>query len=133
MSKSNYLENALLGHVLGGTVWTRPANLYFALFTQLPTDLDPGIEVAGNGYARKQMVNDNTLFNAPASGQTTNLATIEFPVATGGGQGTIVGFAIFDAASGGNMIYYGALNTPRVINIDDIPVFSPGVLVISED
>lgn len=133
MSKSNYLELKMLAHRYGGPDFTRPANVYFALFTQLPTDADPGVEVSGNGYVRKTMTNDNSLWGTPSAGQIQNVAAVEFAVATPSGWGTVVGVAIFDAVSGGNMLDFGALVTPRVIGAEDIPVLTAGSITVTED
>jgi len=46
-SKSNYLEDELLDHVLGGADWARPATVYIALYTVTPGDAGGGTEVTG--------------------------------------------------------------------------------------
>lgn len=132
MSKSNYLENALLSHELGHSVWTRPANHYFALFTAAPSDGGGGTEISGGGYQRKQMANDGSLWSEPADGEAANAVGIEFTEPTGS-WGTITHFGIFDAASGGNLLRWGALTTPRSISTGFVPFFPVGSLVITED
>lgn len=51
-AKSNYLEDALLNHVLRNTAYTPPTTVYAALYLSDPTDEDKGQEVKGGGYAR---------------------------------------------------------------------------------
>ena len=50
-SKSDYLENEILDHVLGGADYSRPATVYIALYTAAPTDAGGGTEVTGGSYA----------------------------------------------------------------------------------
>jgi hypothetical protein len=116
---SNYLENALLNATLRNTSYTSPATVYAALFTSDPTDAGTGTECTGTGYARTAIT-----FAAPSGGVTTNsAAACEFPQATGD-WGTITHFGIFDALTTGNLLYYGALTTPRVISSGDVFKFS---------
>lgn len=68
------------------------------------------------------MVN-NTANWPNASGATAtknNANAVTFPQATGD-WGTIVAFGIFDASSGGNLLWWGAVNSPagKVINNGD--------------
>jgi hypothetical protein len=80
--KSEYLENAILDHVLGGPDYTRPGTLYIALYTVAPTDAGGGTEVAGGSYARVAVTNNSTNFPAAAGGAKTNGTLIEFAEAT---------------------------------------------------
>ena len=43
---SDYLENALINHIFRNTDFTRPANIYVALFTAAPNDAGGGTEVS---------------------------------------------------------------------------------------
>jgi hypothetical protein len=116
---SNYLENALLNATLRNTSYTSPAIVYAALFTSDPTDAGTGTECSGPGYARKAIT-----FAAPSGGVTTNsAAACEFDQATGD-WGTITHFGIFDALTTGNLLYYGALTTSKVIASGDVFKFS---------
>lgn len=102
MSKSNYAENLVLTTLLlSGTT-------YVALFITDPGETGASGECTGNGYARR-----SAPWGAVASGSITNTADINFPTSTGTWGGTAEYFAIFDALSGGNMLYAGAL-TPSV-------------------
>ena len=127
MSKTNYLETSLLNHVLRNTAYTSPTTVYVALFTVTPDETGGGTEVAGGSYARQTVT-----FTAPAPDSVSNTADVTFPVATAN-WGTIVAFAIMDAASGGNMLYYAALTASRDIFISDQLRFPSGQLVCTED
>ena len=116
---SNYLENALINATLRNTTYTSPTTVYAGLFTTDPTDAGSGSEVSGSGYTRKAIT-----FAAPSNGVTTNsAAAVEFDQATGS-WGTITHFAIFDALTTGNMLYYGALTTSKTIASGDVFKFA---------
>jgi hypothetical protein len=123
---SNYLENALLNATLRNTTYTSPATVYAGLFTTDPTDAGTGSEVSGGSYARKAIT-----FAAPSNGVTTNsAAACEFDQATGS-WGTITHFAIFDALTTGNMLYYGALTTSKTIASGDVFKFATSSVTVT--
>ncbi|PLR72329.1 phage tail fiber protein [Bacillus sp. UMB0728] len=124
---SNYLENKLLDHVLKGTAYTPPSTLYVALFTTDPTDAGTGTEVSGGGYTRR-----TATFNTATNGSISTNADITFPVATAN-WGTVTHTAIFDAATGGNLLFHGALTASKTINIDDQLKISSGSLTVNLD
>jgi hypothetical protein len=125
MSMSDYLENALLNAVLRNTPYTSPSQVYVALFTSDPTDAGTGTEVSGGGYARQPVT-----FNAPSNGQVTNAADILFPIATAS-WGTVTHVGIYDAVTGGNLLFHGALTTSKTISANDQLKIAAGDLSIS--
>ena len=131
-SKSDYLENEILDHVLGNAAYTAPATVYIALFTVAPTDAGGGTEVTGGSYARKAVTNDVTNWPAAASGAKANGTDITFAEATAD-WGTVVAMAIFDAVTAGNMLYWGDLTVSKAINSGDTAKFATGDIDISED
>jgi len=133
MSKSNYLENEILDHVLGGADYTRPATVYVALFTSNPNDDASGTEVSGTNYARKDVTNNATNWPAASGGSKSNGTAITFAQAGSGGWGTVTHFAIFDAVTGGNMLYHGALTTSKSVEEGDTAEFAIGAITITED
>jgi hypothetical protein len=118
-SFSDYLENALLNHVFRNVPLTAPTTARMALFTITPTDAGGGAEVSGGGYARQPIT-----FGAPSGGAISNTAAVTF-TAAGAAFGTIVAFAIFDAASGGNMLAWGPI-TSAVVGDGDSITFAIG-------
>lgn len=132
MSKSNYLENALLALELGHSLWPVPPVHHIALFTSAPNDAGGGVEVSGPGYQRKAMNNDGTLWSAPASGESSNAVAVQF-AEPAGDWGTVTHFAIYDANSGGNLLRWGPITTPRTIGAGFIPFFPVGAMRITED
>lgn len=124
---SDYLENALLDHVLRNTAFTQPAALYLALFSTDPTDAGTGAEVTGGGYTRQAIS-----FNAASGGVTTSDISASFSAA-GTPIGAVSYFAIFDALSGGNMLFHGALTTPREVLVGQTITFAAGAVTVTLD
>lgn len=125
--KTNYLETALLNHVLRNTAFTSPTTIYVALFTVAPDETGGGTEVSGGSYARQTVT-----FTAPSPDSISNVSDVTFPVATAN-WGTIVAFALMDAASGGNMLYFENLTTSRDIFTSDQLRFPSGQIIVTED
>ena len=126
MSKTDYAENAVLDWLLGGAAPTRPTARYVALTTTTPTDAAAGTEVTGGAYARVAAT-----FAAASGGSTSNSGTVTFPTPTAN-WGTVTHFEIWDALSGGNRLYWGALGTAQAINTGNTPSFAAGALVVTE-
>jgi hypothetical protein len=129
MGKTDYLENALLNHFLRNTPTSAPSTVWISLHTTPTTDAGGGTEVAGNGYQRQQAV----FGSPPAAGTLANTTVIVFPTATPSGWGTVTHAAIWDAQSGGNMLWHTALVQPRTVNPSDSLTFQIGQLVVNED
>jgi hypothetical protein len=126
------LENRVMDHILGGSDYTRLANVHLALFTTAPTENGGGVEVAGNGYTRVAIPNNSTNWPASTGGTKTNGAAFTFPVATGS-WGTITHWAIMSAATGGNILFFGALSSAKTIANTDSLSFGVGQISITLD
>lgn len=135
-SKSNYLENVLLDHVLGRAIWTPPTVVYVALSSAVYNEAATGAsfnEITGAGATRVAVANDAA--NWPSSGtssQKSNGTTVTFPAATNAWP-EARSFYLLDALSGGNILYGGDLVTPRTLQAGDTASFGPGAIVITED
>jgi hypothetical protein len=124
---SDYLENKVLDHVLTATSYTAPTTRYLALFTA-DTGLEantPSAEISGGSYARQAVT-----FAAASSGTSATNATVTFPAATGN-WGTITHVAVMDAATSGNVLFWGAVTTSKTIETGDTFQVSSGNLTIS--
>src|SRR5271165_1059661 len=133
-SKFVFSELKALDWLLGAFSYSVPSTLYLALFTVAPTSAGGGTECSGGSYARVAITNNST--NWPAAtgsgpGTKANGTTITFPTATAA-WGTVVAWALYDAASAGNGLYWGTLNSPRAVNTSDTPSFAPAALTITE-
>jgi hypothetical protein len=61
----------------------------------------------------------------------SNNAEVAFPAVTSTPY-TVVGWAIMDAASSGNQLYWGDC-TSTVMSVGDIPRFAPSAITVTED
>jgi hypothetical protein len=129
--KTTYLRNKILDHMLGGGDYTRPATVYLALFTAAPGIGGGGTEVAGGSYARVAVTNDATNWPAASAGQKSNGLALTYAQATAS-WGTVTHAALFDAATGGNMLHFTTLPSPRTVQNGDTPSWAVGSLVLTE-
>ena len=113
-SASNYTEKKCLDHVLKVSAFTQPSNLYVALFTTSPGDDDSGVEVSGGSYARVSF----TDWITAAKRESSNDSEIAFPTPTAS-WGTVVAAGLYDAVSGGNLLFWDELSTSRDVGIGD--------------
>lgn len=123
---SDFAENLYLDHILGNSE-SPPEARYLALYIAAPSDAGGGTEVSGNGYAR-QLVE----FDAAASGAAANSNVPQF-AASGGAWGTVTHFGVFDASSGGNLMFWAPLATSRVVNNGDTLEFAAGDIDVTLD
>lgn len=127
---SDYWENKILDHIFGKGSYTTPT-IYVGLSTADPTDDGSGLaEPSGNGYARTQTSASD--WNAASNGSLDNASDITFAQATGS-WGTITHFALFDAATAGNMLAHSVLSQSKTIINSDTARFQAGDLDISLD
>jgi hypothetical protein len=122
---SNYLENALINATLRNTSFTSPTTVYVGLYITDPTDANTGTEVTGGSYAREAVT-----FGAPSNGVSSNSALIEFNQATAT-WGTVAYMGISDALTSGNLLYYGALTSSKVIENGDVFKFDTAALSVT--
>lgn len=140
-SKSNYLSKKLLEEAAGGVAYTSAANVYLALATTLPDDTTTGstiVETDYASYARTQIGTGNNQTDAwnAATGTTTATVTnknaITFPTATGASTNPILGVAVIDNSSGGNILYWASVTSTAIAN-GDTPKVNAAALSIVED
>jgi hypothetical protein len=119
---SDYAEKLLLDWAMTTGAATRPTAWYVALFTAAPSDSGGGTQVSTGGYARQSVT-----FAAATSpgGTTSNTNTVSF-TATGANYGTVTHIGIFDALTGGNLLWHGAMTTSKTVNDGDTLEFSIG-------
>ena len=127
---STVLANALIDHVLKGSAYTQPTNLYIALYTSTPTDAGGGTEVTGGSYARELENIWDAASGTLAQSQNTN--QIEFVLATLP-WGLVVSFGIHDHLTADQLLIYGALDTPLNILSGESPRFPEGDLICTCD
>lgn len=119
---SNYAEKLALDWMMTGGAATRPTTWYVALYTTATDDASGGTEVSGNGYARQSV----TFASATSGAGTTSNTNAPLFTAAGGSWGTITHMAIYDASSGGNRLWHGAMTVSKTIDDGDSLQFSIG-------
>lgn len=137
---TDYLENAIIDWLWRGQAApTLGASLHIALFTSATTEAGGGTEVTGGSYARVAVTRSlanfagtqsagSTTASTGTGGATSNNNAITFPAPTAN-WGSITHFAVFDAASGGNMLIHRALTQAKTVNNGDAaPSFAAGAL-----
>lgn len=143
MSKSNYLENALLAHLLqnanianlGDATGVRGSSAAGTVEVALHT-ADPGEagtqatnEATYTGYARQTIARNNTEWSVSGN-QAENANPLSFPECTAGSD-TLTHFSVGDGS--GNILHSGALNASLAVSAGITPSFAAGALVITED
>ncbi len=131
---TDFLENALIGHLFRGTPYTAPTTLFVGLLTAAPGEAAAGTEIAGANYARVGVANASTQWNAAVGGNgtTANTNVVTFPVPSAS-WGLVTHFAVYDAASAGNMLWYTALTASKTINSGDTVSFPAGTITLQVD
>lgn len=146
---SNHLENEVLDHVLGEGArdYTPSTTLHIALFSGTASDvlaaLEAGTNAATVGNWGYYEINTGSYartavnFAEALGGSATTSVDVTFPAATvdydntAGSGATVTCIAVVDAATSGNVLFYGQLdNSKEILNGDTFQV-STGNLTIS--
>ena len=115
---TTYFLNLVAGNVFRTqTSPSIPTNYYIGLSTTTPTASGTNITEPNSsaGYSRVQLTNLST----PSNGVITNSADINWTESTGS-WGTVTYYVIWDAATGGHALSYGALTSPRSVETSTI-------------
>jgi hypothetical protein len=140
---SNYLENKVVDWLFRGQTFTPPPGLHVGLLSAAPSDSGGGTEISGNGYARQNLAPTlanwagtqsagSTSTSTGTTGTTSNNVAVTFPTPTAS-WGTVSHFGIFDSATGGNLLFYGALTIAKTINQGDTVTFPIAALSVQID
>jgi hypothetical protein len=106
------------------------ANLWCGLSTADPTDDGSGLaEPVGDGYARVAIT--AATWDAASGGTKSNGAAITFPEATGDGWGEVTFVCIFNAESGGDLLFSTALDAGVTVSAGKVPRFSAGAFDVT--
>lgn len=138
---SDFLENSLVDQIFRGQTAPTTSTLYIGLYTAAPSDTGGGTELSGSGYARVSVTSSlanwagtqstgSTTASSGTGGATSNNAAITFPEPTSG-WGQVQAFGVFDAATGGNLLFHGSLTINKTINEGDTVTFPAGSLVVT--
>lgn len=124
MSKSDFLENAILNLIFNATAIANIAdnaaaspltNLFWALHTADPGDAGTQAtsEATYTSYARVSVARTTGGMTASTTGSTSPVANIDFPACTGGSN-TITHASVGIASSGATSMLYSGTVTPNI-------------------
>lgn len=120
MALSTFLANKVLALALNNTAYTPPTQVYMALHEEDPTAAGTGAEISGGSYARQL-----TAWQVPSGGLTTNITVVTF---SGMPASEVSHGSLWDASSGGNMLFYGQFDDTLLVAAGDDLVFDLGIL-----
>ena len=141
-SKTNAFETSVLNHIFANAAISNigdasglPAgtegSLYIALFTATPSDSTAGTEATFGAYARQAVARTGTAWTISGN-NCSNAAAVTFPECTSGSE-TINGFGIMTAITGGDLLYWAAVDTPRAVATGVTLEFAIGAIDVTED
>lgn len=112
-TNSDFTENKLIDTLLRNGAAYQPAALYLTLFTVNPNFETGagGTEATGGSFVRKTVA-----FSAASGGSTSNSGLVSWAVGTDIAAGTYTGWAIYDASSGGNMLFGDTFSASKTLS-----------------
>lgn len=125
------LDLANIGDAAGLQNSAAAGNFYIALFISDPGEAAGGTECSYTSYARTAVVRSSAGWTVSGD-NASNAADVTMPACTGGSD-TATHFAIFTAATAGDMLFCGELNSPLAITSGVTPQFIAGQLDINVD
>lgn len=127
MPASNFLRGKIVDGSLRATTYNAPAQVFVSLHTADPTaNATPATEVTGTWYTRQQV----TFGAQSVAGQTANTNTITYNAVVNGPV-TVTHFAVWDAQTLGNMLYFGPLAASKTFSDTDVPSWLAGQIAIA--
>lgn len=128
------MADKILNYLKGTTIAAPPATFYVALLTTNPTKNDGTglVECSDAGYAR-QAITASTGWSAISLNadnihdQISNGSALTFPAASAGY--TVVGVALYDALTVGNLLYYQAVTSQAVASGNQYQIASGALIV----
>jgi hypothetical protein len=138
-SKTAYLAQKVLDHMLGGPVYTPPTTVYMALSIAAfdPNAVNGGSfsEIPFSGsYARLVLANNTTVWTsatAASPSEKHNINDLAWVTATGD-WGQPLSAYLVDASTGGNLLYGSDITNPQPVGIGDTAKIAAGGFVFNE-
>jgi len=131
--KTIYQANRDLANAFGKASNIYPTTLYIALSNGSTTTEVGFTEVSsvGTDYERVAVTNNAASFTTPTNKSLSFASAITFPTAAASWS-TIYSVGIYDSQTSGNLLYYQALSTPKVVDSGDTMMFGANALTITE-
>lgn len=133
---SNYTEENVINALLRGVTFPVPSKTYVGLHTANPGEAG-GNEVttaAFPAYVRREAEQGGAIgsgWSAPVDGLSKNANQLTYPGFNGAAPVTVTHWAVYDAATGGNMLFYAPLQTARTLQTGDVFVFDTNALTVT--
>ena len=107
----------------------RNSTVYLALYINEPGADASGTEVSGTGYSRVAItLGLPSIVGGKATSSNTN--AVNFGTA-GSAWGTVSYWAIYDLATGGQMLWYGPFSRSKTVEVNDSVVVAIGELDVT--
>jgi hypothetical protein len=146
-SKSNYLENKLLNHVLGSCIYTPPSSVYVGLHTGANALSDAGnfaseVSTVSTSYCRVYINNTSgdKGWTVATDGTKCNSCTLVFPTATSnwttvetGGWITHAGIYDCQTVGCGNLLFWSELELSKPVTCGDTIKIAAGAIIITDN
>jgi 2-keto-4-pentenoate hydratase len=134
---SVYQANRVLNKLLRGEDYVVPAAYWIGLFKASndialrANTIAAADEVTAVGYVRKKIRDDAPVtFTASTAAASQLSGTVTWDTAAAA-WGTVTFAAITDAPTGGNIILYGALTTPKPVDSGDVFRLPSGLFTVA--
>lgn len=134
---SVYQANKVLNKLLRGEDYVVPAAYWIGLFkatndTALRANLVASAEeVTATGYVRKKLRDDSLITFTQSTDAFSQVSAAVPWESAQAAWGTVTYAAVLDAATGGNIILYGALTAPKPVDAGDIFRIPSGLFAIT--
>ena len=125
-SISDYLETAMMKHVVNETTFTHPAQWLSLSLDDILDDESGNNEPSGSNYGRVQIAT----WDAAATRKTANTGAAAFPTASGP-WGLCAYWGVWDAQTVGNLLAHGTITVAKDIVNGNTPSFAIGEIEIS--
>lgn len=125
---SNYLEYYILNYILRGIDYTLPETIFLNLYSTNAGESDTGTEIIDADTPRPPIVRSLDLENN--NNIISNKNEISFSQALHN-WGTVVGWGLKSSEAGGNLLFYGLLDTPVYISTGQTFKIGAGNMEIS--
>jgi len=131
MSFTTYGENLLINWAFNVDSVTRPTAWFVAIHTADPTETGATAEMVVGTDA--DYVRQAVTMGTSSSGSSASTTQVVFTPAAAAGTYAVTHVSIWDAATVGNCIMYGALATPRSISNASPLTFEIGEIIAALD
>lgn len=138
---SDYTEKNVLNSMLRGVTYPLPSKVFVSLHTASPTDSGGGevTTAAWPSYARVDAADGGAIatgWSVPGNGAggvqiSRNTNQILYEGMNGSGPITVTHWALYDAATGGNLLCHAPLNTSRTLQVGDVFIFDRNSIEIT--